>query len=97
MAEAPSNRSSQHRCHVSRRSLVASVLGATVLSCPHGAHAGTPSIRAPTPYDDQHTIEMGVDAEARIRPCQGGANPNCVSSASRNAMCVLQWLHVLNS
>ena len=61
-----------------------------MLACPHGADAGTPSIRAPTPYDDQHTIEMGVDAEARIRPCQGGANPNCVSSASRNAMCVLR-------
>ena len=89
MAEAPSVRCSHQASTCSRRSLLSGLLSAAVLASPHSATAGSPSVRSPTPYDDQHTIQMGVDAEGRIRPCQGGANPNCVSSASRNAMCAL--------
>ena len=75
---------------VSRRRLVELGLGAAaaaaaagvVASLPAAAAAGGPA-RDLTPYERGFQLEYGL-LEGRIRACPSDANPNCVSSSSRN-------------
>ena len=71
-----------------RRLLLASFLATAAQA---GISASPSESAALTPYQRGFNLEYGLQADGRIRRCDAGAQPNCVSTSSLTDLYLPPW------